>query len=70
MISFKDLSHLEGQRLFFIEVQFIYNVVLITIIQQNDSVIFIYVFCLIFLSIMVHHRILNTALCAIQLDLV
>ena len=54
-----------------IEVQLIYNVVLITAIQQSDSVIHIYtVFFKIFFSIMVYHRILNIVPCAIQQDLV
>ena len=45
----------------------IYNVVLITAVQQSDSVIRMYTFFLyIFFSIMVYHRILNIVLCAIQ----
>ena len=44
----------------FIEVYLIYNVVLISALQQSDSVIH---FFLIFFSIMVNHRILNIVLC-------
>ena len=44
----------------FIEVYLIYNVVLISALQQSDSVIHIF---LIFFSIMVNHRILNIVLC-------
>ena len=51
----------------FIEVQLIYSVMLIWEVQQVDSVlyIYIYIFFLIFFSIMVYH-ILNIVLCAIQ----
>ena len=42
----------------------------ISALQQNDPVIRIYINLFIFFSIMVYHRILNIALCAIQLDLV
>ena len=51
---------------FFIEVSSIYNVVLISAVQQNDSVIHIHTFFLIFFSIMVYHRILNIVPCALQ----
>ena len=46
----------------------IYNVVLISAVQQSDSVTHIYVIhsYFIFLSIMVDHKILNIVLCAIQ----
>ena len=59
----------------FIEVQLIYNVVLISTIQQSDSVVHIYTFFFIFFSIMVYHRILNIVPCRnytvqIQQDLV
>ena len=43
----------------FIEVELNCNVVLITIIQQSDSVIDIYIFFFIFFSFMVYHKILN-----------
>ena len=51
---------------FFIDVKLNYNVVLITDIQQSDSVIHIYTFFFIFFSIMVYHRIFNVVSCAIQ----
>ena len=51
--------------IYFIEVQLIHNVVLISAIQQCDSVICIYTFC-IFFSIMVYHRVLNIVPCAVQ----
>ena len=53
---------------FFIEVQLIYNVALISAVQQSDSVIHIYIYsCFkVFSSIMVYHRILNIVPCAIQ----
>ena len=55
----------------FIEVQLIYNV-LISVVQQSDSVIYIcisdiyYIFLIILFSIVVYHRILNIVLHAIQ----
>ena len=57
--------------MYFIEVQLIYNVVLISAVQQNDSVthIHVYAYIYIFLSIMVYYRILNIVPCAIQWDL-
>ena len=51
----------------FIEVQLIYNV-LISVVQQSDSVIYIcisdiyYIFFIILFSIVVYHRILNIVL--------
>ena len=51
---------------FLIEVQLIYNVVLISAVQQKDSVIHIYVFFFIFCSIMVYPRRSNIVPCAIQ----
>ena len=53
-------------KIYFIEVQLIYNVVLISTIQQSDSIIHMYAFCFIFFSIMVYHRILTITPCAIQ----
>ena len=55
--------------LFFTEEQLNYNVVLITAMQQSDSVTHVYILFHIF-SIMVYHRILNTVPCAIQQGLV
>ena len=54
-----------------IEVQLIYNVMLISSVEQSDSVIhiyyiIIYFFFFIFFSIMVYHRTLTIAPCAIQ----
>ena len=46
----------------------IYNV-LITAVQQSDSVIHKYTFFFIFFSIMVYHRILSIAPWAVQKDL-
>ena len=43
-----------------------YNVVLITAIEQSDSVIHIYTFFFYILSIIIYHKILNIVLCAIQ----
>ena len=39
---------------------------LITAVQQSDSVIHIYILFLIFFFIMVYHRTLNIVLCAMQ----
>ena len=52
--------------LFFIEVQLIYNVVLVSGVQQSDSVIHIYTFFFIFFSIMVYRRMLNIVPCVMQ----
>ena len=49
----------------FIEVLLIYNVVLISAVQQSDSVICIYIFFFIFFH-MVCYRILNIVPCAIE----
>ena len=57
-------------KIYFMEVQLIYNVVLISAVQQSDSVTHIYIFLFVFFSIMVYHRILSTVPCAIQQDLV
>ena len=48
----------------FIELYLIYNVVLVSVVQQSDSVRDIYFF--IFFSIMIYYRILDIVLCAIQ----
>ena len=55
--------------LIFIEVQLSYNV-LISALQQSDSVIDIYPFFFIFFSIMAYPGILNIVPCAVQYDLV
>ena len=54
----------------FIEVYLIYNVVLVSAVQQSDSLIHIYIYIFIYFSIMVYQRILNIVPCAIQWDLV
>ena len=48
----------------------IYNVVLISAVQQSDSVIHIYTFFFIFFVIMVYPRVLNIVPCAIESDIV
>ena len=54
----------------FIEVQLIYSVVLISAVQQDDSVIHTYTFFFILFSIMAYPRIWNIVLCATQQNLV
>ena len=60
----------------FIDVSLTYNAMLISTVQQNDSVIYIYVcvcvyiYIYTFFSILAYHRILNIVPCAIQKDLV
>ena len=53
---------------YFIEVYLIYNIVLISTVQQSDSVIPIHIFLFIFFFIMVYHRMPNIVPCAIQWD--
>ena len=48
----------------FFEVQLIYKVVLISAIQQSDSVIHVHSFHILF--IMVYQKILDIVLCAVQ----
>ena len=50
----------------FVEMQLVYNVVLISAAQQSNAGIHIYMLFFIFFSIMVYHRLLNTISCAIQ----
>ena len=52
------------------EVWLIYNAVLISAVQQTDSVIHMYIFVFIFFSIMVWHTMLNIVPSAVQQDLV
>ena len=54
----------ESTLFFFLGIQLIYNVVLISAVQQHDSVIHIIIFHIF--SIVVYHRILNIYPCAIQ----
>ena len=49
-----------------IEVQLTYNVVLVSGIQQSDSVLYIYILFFRFFSITDYYKILNIVLCAIQ----
>ena len=49
-------------KIYFVEVQLIYNIVLISAVQQSDSVVHTYTF----FSIMIYLRILNIVPCAIQ----
>ena len=64
--------------LFSIEVELIYNVVLVSRVQQSDSVLYIYIYIYThththsfsFFSIMIFYKILNTVCCTIQWDLV
>ena len=51
---------------FFIEVQLIFSVVLISAIQQSDSFIHIHTLFFILFSITVYRRILNIVPCALQ----
>ena len=53
---------------FLIKVQLIYNVVLISVVQQSDSVLYIYmdIFFFIFFSIIGYYKILNIVPCAMQ----
>ena len=46
------------------------NAVLLSDLQQSDSVTYIYIHFFIFFSIMVYHRVLNMVPCAVQQDLV
>ena len=49
----------------FTEIRLIYNVVLISSVQQNDSLIYINIlFFSVFFSVMVYYKILSIAPCA------
>ena len=48
------------------EQQLVDNVTFTSDVQQNDSVIYIYIFFFGFFSIVGYHKILNTVPCAIQ----
>ena len=61
MVSNKDFFI---KRFYFIEVQLIYNFVLISTVQQSDSVI--YIFFSYSFSTVAYHRILNIVLCDTQ----
>lgn len=47
-----------------IDLQLIYNVVLVSNLQQSDSDTHPHIFFSIFFSIMIYHRILNIVACA------
>ena len=69
--SSNTFDHILLRQLFFffcflIEVELIYNVVLISAVQQSDSVIHIYTLFFIFFSIMVYPRRLDRVPCALQ----
>ena len=53
---------IERQLTFFIEVKPIYNVVLVSGVEQSDSLIYFF----IFFYIVVYHRILNIFPCTVQ----
>ena len=56
--------------LYFIDIELIYSVMLISALQQSDSFILIYTFFFAFFSIMAYHRILNIVPCVILWGLV
>ena len=58
------------KKFYFIELQLIYYVVLISTVQQSDSVLYIYIYIYTFFSIMIYHRMLNIVPCDIQQYLV
>ena len=49
--------------IFFIEVELIYNVALVSAVEPSDSVIHVFAHYFLFFSIMVYHRILTMVLC-------
>ena len=57
-----SIFSLQKKILFLVEVHLIYNVVLISAVQQSDSFIHTCTYFFIFFSIMIYHRILNIAL--------
>ena len=50
----------------FIGVELLYNVVLVSGVQQSDSVIYIYIFFFRFFFITGYYKILNIVPCAMQ----
>ena len=52
--------------LFFIETELIYNVLVLGVIQQSDSILYTYMFLFIFFTTMGYYRILNIVPCATQ----
>ena len=59
-----------GIKIFFIEIQLIYNVVLLSSVQQSASFIHIYIFFFRLFSIIGYYKILNIVPCATQYVLV
>ena len=53
-------------KIYFIEVQLLYNFILISAVQQNYSVIYVCVHIHSFLSMVVYYWILNIVLCTVQ----
>ena len=53
-------------KIYFIEVRLIYNVMLISTVQQSNSVILVYIYFFIFFSITVYHKTLNIVPWVIQ----
>ena len=60
---FKKFYYLFILSYFLIEVLLIYNIVLVSGVQQSDSVICTYFLFFIFFSIMVYYKILTSSLC-------
>ena len=55
-----------GIKIFFIEIQLIYNVVLVSSVQQSASFIHIYIFFFRLFSIIDYYKILSIVPCVIQ----
>ena len=53
-------------KFYLIDIWLIYNVVLISAVQQSDSVMHTYTFFFYILFHMVHHRILNIVPCVME----
>ena len=57
-------------KIFFIDLQLIYHIVLVSTVHQSDSLMRIYTLFSIFFSIIVYHRVLTLLPCAVQEALV
>ena len=66
---FREL-YFSSLQTFIIFLTLTYNVMLVSAVQQNDSVIHMCALFFVFFSIMVYHKILNIVPCVIQPDLV
>ena len=64
--EFAEVKTTIFKKMYFIEVELIYNVVLISAVQQSGSVAHICTFFTIFFSTMGYHRLLNIVPCATQ----